>query len=185
MRILIAPVLVLALAGPAFASPTDDVRVALMKLSQATSYHMDISAGGKTMQVDIVQPGKMHITMGPTQMIRVGDATWVFVNGHWMTIPAMAAGRAGDAFAAAGAPQQLTAHATRIEVTDLGMKTVDGETLHAYGVTDPDQPQHPSTVYVGGDGLVHRMESVDASGRTDAIKFSGFNSRITIDPPAS
>jgi hypothetical protein len=66
-----------------------------------------------------------------------------------------------------------------INATDLGMKSVGGESLHAYAVTSKDGEK--SIVYVGRDGLPHQI--VPQSGERTPITFSKFNSIAPIRAP--
>jgi outer membrane lipoprotein-sorting protein len=179
-RSLVAVLFVLALSAPAFADATGDAVKALIGFNHLSSYHMHFTTpAGKTMDVDIVNPNKMRMVSGPTQMVRIGDSMWVYVNGHWMAMPAMAAGSMSQMTGGVTAARTLGEHATRVTVTDLGMKGAG----HAYLVKDPDMAGN-TTIYVGGDGYVHEMDVVDNQGHTSTILISQFNQPITIDPPA-
>jgi hypothetical protein len=170
------------LAAPAFATPTDDVKNALIALSQATSYHLVIDSNGKTGEGDWVAPDKMQMTFGPTEIIRIGTASWVHVQGHWMQVPAAAAGSMGaGATSGVSQAQNMAANAKDVTVTDLGMKTVGGATMHAYSVVQKGETS-PQIVYVGSDGRVQRIERTTSAG-TSSITFSKFNQPATISPP--
>jgi len=175
-------VLAASLAAPAFATPTDDVKNALIALGQATSYHMVIESNGKTGEGDWVAPDKMEMTFGPTEIIRIGTTSWVHVHGQWMQLPASAASSMGaGATGGVTEAQSMAANAKDVTVTDLGMKTVGGATFHAYSVTQKGDSS-PRIIYVGGDGRVARIEHATASG-TSSISFSKFNQPATITAP--
>jgi|HubBroStandDraft_1064217.scaffolds.fasta_scaffold37101_2 hypothetical protein len=180
-RFLVVSVLVSALTAPALAAPVDDVKNALIGFGRLTSYHMTMDVGGQHMEGDVVVPGKMHLMMGEMEMVHIGSNTWMKVQGHWMQIPG-GAGQGPGFTGALSHAQTLSAHSSDVTVTDLGVKSVDGESLHAYGVKNPGDPQ-PSTIYVGGDGHVHRIDSVDDKGKVSTIRFSRFNVPVAIDPP--
>jgi outer membrane lipoprotein-sorting protein len=181
---LVTSVLVLALTAPALADATADATKALIGFGRLSSYHMSMSTPtGQTLEIDVVNPNKMHFTTGSMQMIRIDDNSWVYVNGRWMAVPAMAAGQMSQMAGGAMAARTLSDHAQHVTVTDLGAKSVGGETLHAYGVKDPDTAT-TSTIYVGADGYVHQMDVVDGRGRTSTIHISQFNQKIAIDPPS-
>ena len=145
MRGLIVPIalLVTALAAPALATPTDDVKNAFIGFGQLTSYHFAVEANGKSGEGDVVVPDKMQMTFGPTKIIHIGTSTWVFVGGHWMQMPGTAdsMGRMTGGLSAA---QSYAANPKDITVTDLGTKSVDGETLHLYSVQNKGNstPEH-------------------------------------------
>jgi hypothetical protein len=175
-------VLAVSLAAPAFASPTDDVKNALIALSQATSYHMVIESNGKTGEGDWVAPDKMELTFGPTEIIRIGTTSWVHVQGRWMQLPASAASSMGaGSTSGLTEAQGMAANAKDVTVTDLGMKTVGGASFHAYSVVQKCQTT-PQIIYVGGDGRVARIEHATSTG-TSSITFSKFNQPATISPP--
>jgi outer membrane lipoprotein-sorting protein len=69
-----------------------------------------------------------------------------------------------------------------INVSDLGMKTVDGTAYHAYLVKDSDGSGSATTVYVDANGYPARMDVTDTRG-TQTVTFSNFNGPITIDAP--
>jgi outer membrane lipoprotein-sorting protein len=69
-----------------------------------------------------------------------------------------------------------------VNVSDLGMKTVDGSVYHAYLVKDSDNGGSATTVYVDGNGYPARMDVTDSKG-TQSVTFSNFNGTIAIDAP--
>ncbi len=182
MRGCIVPtaLLVTALAAPALATPTDDVKNAFIGFGQLTAYHFTIDASGKTSEGDVVVPDKMQMTIGPTKIVHIGTATWVQVNGHWMQMPG-AADSMGRMTGGLSTAQSFAADPKDVTVTDLGTKSVDGETLHLYSVLSKGNST-PSTVYIGSDGRVHRIDT-ESSGKTSIVRFSLFNESITIAPP--
>jgi hypothetical protein len=170
------------LAVPAFATPTDDVKNALIALGQATSYHLVIVSNGKTGEGDWVAPDKMQFTFGSTEIIRIGTTSWVHVQGHWMQVPAAAAGSMGaGATSGVSEAQSMAANAKNVTVADLGMKTVAGATMHAYSVVQSGDTS-PRIIYVGSDGRVQRIEHPTSTG-TSSVTFSKFNQPATISPP--
>jgi hypothetical protein len=175
-------VLAASLTAPAFATPTDDVKNALIALGQATSYHMVIESNGKSGEGDWVAPDKMDMTFGTTEIIRIGTTSWVHVQGHWMQVPAAAAGSMGAGMnSGITSAQGMASNAKDVTVTDLGMKTVGGVSLHAYSVVQKGESS-PQIVYVGSDGRVARIEHATSSG-TSSITFSKFNQPATISAP--
>jgi len=182
MRGLIVPIalLVTALAAPALATPTDDVKNAFIGFGQLTSYHFAVEANGKSGEGDVVVPDKMQMTFGPTKIIHIGTSTWVFVGGHWMQMPG-AADSMGRMTGGLSAAQSYAANPKDVTVTDLGTKSVDGETLHLYSVQNKGNST-PSTVYVGSDGRVHRIDT-ESQGKVSIVRFSMFNESITIAAP--
>ena len=66
-------------------------------------------------------------------------------------------------------------------VRDLGMKTVDGDALHAYFVQASPKDQ-ASTIYIDGSGMPSRFEAMDPSGTT-VVHLYDFNAPISIVAP--
>ena len=162
-RFVLAGLAVLSLAAPALATPADDVRAALVNFSQATSYHLTLDASGKHGEGDVVVPDKMQLTIGPMKMIKIGTTTWVYVNGHWMEM-SMAGDSLGRMTGGVTEAQSLSKDPKDVTVTDLGPKTVDGETFHAYSVQNKGAST-PSILYIGSDGRLRRIDSTN--GRAD------------------
>ena len=180
--IVLAAILVTASSAPALATPADDVKNAFVNFAQLSAYHLTLDANGKHGEGDVVAPDKMQLTIGPTTIVRIGTNTWVQVGGHWMQLQA-----AGDQMSrmtgGLSEAQSIAANPKDVTVTDLGMKTVDGETVHAYSVQSKGKST-PSTVYVGSDGRVHGVDTTDSQGKISTVRFSKFNETITIAPPS-
>jgi hypothetical protein len=176
-RLLAALVLLIALAAPAAATPLSDVSSAMMAIGQAKTFHIAFTSHGQSGDVDIVQPGKAHLTFGPIEVITIESATYVKMGGSWRqyTIPGVdrITGMYESVIRRASHP---TAEMT---VVDLGSKTVDGIVLHAYTFKHKDESV-PTTLYLDGKGLPALVETDDGS----MIRFSNINSPITINAPA-
>jgi hypothetical protein len=171
-------VALVALSGaPASANPTDDVRAAMLRFAALSSYEMTFGTGARSGTVDFVKPNSMHMTMGPMEMISVGETAYVKQgSGGWMKIrntapvgPAEMANRIRD----------YAVKVNTLTATDLGMKNVGGESLHAYRVTSKDGS--PANVYIGRDGLPHRFDS--SSNGNNVVRISKFNAVAPIRPP--
>ena len=143
-----ALVTLVTLAGaPAYASPTDDVRAAMMRLAAVSSYQMSFGDGPKGGTMDVVRPDSMHMHVGSTEMIRIGSTTftkrgsrgWIKLAAMPGTNPAMIADEV----------RAMSRDANDFSVIDLGMKSIGGETLHAYRLTQKKKGTQ-STMYVGG-----------------------------------
>ena len=180
MRGLIVPIalLVTALAAPALATPTDDVKNAFIGFGQLTSYHFAVEANGKSGEGDVVVPDKMQMTFGPTKII--GTSTWVFVSGHWMQMPGTADSMGRMTGGLSAAQSYAAANPKDITVTDLYEKR-RRRTLHLYSVQNKGNstPEHGD---VGSDGRVHRIDT-ESQGKVSIVRFSMFNESITIAAP--
>ena len=170
-------VTLVTLAGvPAYASPADDVRAAAIKFAALSSYQMSFGKGARSGTLDVVKPDSMHMQSGSTEMIRIGSTTYVKTGPRgWMKLAAMPA--TGPA-AMADQVRSLARDAKEGSVTDLGMKSIDGETLHAYRTTTKSGKQ--STIFVGSDGLIHRIAGTSMDSN---IRFGKFNAVAPIRAP--
>ncbi len=181
MKHLVAIVaLVIASALPALADPQSDVVNAMTAFGKLTSYHIDATAGkDRSMSADVVNPGRMHVTAGPAEMIQIDGTTYVKFGGSWrqFAIPGME-----RIFSPVTYTQKLAAHKADVTVTDLGTKVVAGAPLHAYLVKS-GSVDRPATVYLDGTGALTRVETVDGTGNLDVITFSNFNGPISIVAP--
>jgi hypothetical protein len=175
-RLLGALVLSLALIAPAAATPLSDVSNAMMALGQAKTFHIALTSHGQSAEVDIVQPGKAHLTYGPFEVITIGGTTYAKIGGGWRQYAIPGIGRITGLYESA---IRRASHPTaEMTVVDLGSKTIDGVVLHAYTFKHKDESV-PTTLYLDGKGLPARVETEDGS----LIRFSDINGPITIDAP--
>jgi len=167
----------LLLAGmPANAGPTDDVRACMLKFASLNSFRMTFDQRGRTGTMDFVRPNSYHMLDGGYEMLHLGNATYVKTPGRgWMKTVMndrrMTPTDLLDKVRAEARNKQFTA-------TDLGMKNVGGESLHAYRLHYSDG-ENDNVVYVGNDGLPHRIDA----GRGQAIRISNFNAVPAIRAP--
>ena len=168
---------VFTLAAPAYADATGDVRAAVLKVVGLSSYEMSFGTGSRSGTMDFAKPGNWHVRTATGEMIVIGSDFYVKRgNSGWMKLPASASANAmRTLFDNMGSLGRRPSNAT---ATDLGMKSVDGESLHAYRVKDSDG--HEATVYVGRDGFVHRV--ADGNG-TGGVRLSKFNAAPPIHAP--
>ena len=154
----------LAAALPATASATDDVRAAMMKFAGLNSFRMTMDKGGT---MDFVRPNSMHMSASGMEMYAIGSTMYMRRGAQgWMKIQ-----NRGNGPADVGDWTRMTREkANDVTATDLGMRSVGGETYHAYRTTSKGKDS--STVYVGRDGFVHR---VDSGGLGHGVTFSNFN----------
>ncbi len=177
--ILLVAALLAIVVRPALADPQSDIVNAVLAFGKLTSYHVTVTARGHEIDGDVVNPGKMHVTAGPAEIIVIGKTSYVKVGSSWheFTIPGM-----DRMFAPLTYAQNLGTHRADIVVTDLGEKTVDGTLLHAYSVrTSADDK--PATVYVDASGTMRRVEVSSTEGGLAVVTFSNFNAPVTIAPP--
>ncbi len=168
--------LVTLTAAPAFASATDDVRAAMLRLAGLSSYEMTFGAGARSGTFDFVKPGDVHMRMSGMEMIHVNNASYMKIGGAgWTKLPAS---RQAAQYSMADRIRAMTKRTADFTATDLGMKSVDGETLHAYRVKS--QGSSESTLYIARDGYVHR---IDGGGTDGIIHLSKFNAVAPIRAP--
>lgn len=168
-------VLGILVAWPAYADATSDVLSAMMKFGALSSYEISYGNGGFSGTIDIVKPNAMHMQAAGMEMIRIGAATYTKVGRDWQKIPEKYAG---------GDPSKMTdqvrtyASKTDFTATDLGMKTINGESLHGYKVQD--SKSNTSMIWwVGSDGLPHAWET----GSGDLMRVGKFNAVDPIKAP--
>jgi hypothetical protein len=177
-RMLCALILVAFAAAPALADPKSDLMAAMLQFGKMTSYHITATDRGSTIEADMALPAKMHVTMGPVEMIKIDSTTWVKMNGSWrqFAFPGM---------------EQLTSSITNavgyasgkygsgdMIVTDLGMKSPEGVPLHAYTVTDK-AGRSPATLYLDSASKLVRVDTPDGG----VVRFSKFDAIDPIVPP--
>jgi len=158
----------------AYASPTDDVRNAMLNFVHAESYRMTFpSRSGETAWADYGGPGKVHMVMGPVEMIELDGVAYMKMGGTWRKLPhALPATYMADVVRT----RDAALHSKDYTATDLGMKPSDGELLHAYSVQKAGDDPH--TVYIGSDGFIHRIDT-----NSGYIRFSNFNKPVNISAP--
>jgi outer membrane lipoprotein-sorting protein len=181
-RLLALVVLIAATTVAALADPTNDLKNAMINLSKASAYHMTASIGGHAIEGDVVKPNKMHITAGPMEMIIIDKTSYFKMQGTWHQFSAPGMDRMTAPMTYAQDFAEKAKSNPNINVSDLGMKTVDGAAYHAYLIKDSDGSGSATTVYVDGNGYPARMDVVDSHG-TQTVTFSNFNGAITIDAP--
>ena len=179
--LLVASFIAVVTAAAALATPSDDVVNAFTKMGSASSYHMAIESAQGQMDIDMVPPDKMHMLVsgGKMEMIRIAGSTYVKVNGNWMKLP-MAMPQMDQQMGAVSYVQAVGSHPRQTQVDDLGSKSVDGATYHAFRLT-PEKGE-PATLYVDGSGYPARVDVTEGKS-TSIVRFSKFNAPLTISAP--
>ena len=175
--VMLVVALFLAAMMPAFADPLTDVKAASVKFAALKSYRSTIiEPDGRTMQGEMVNPDRSHMTAGSIQIISIGDAIYIKTGGAWKkgALAAMSTGQRAFQKLYGNLPPTAV-------VRDLGMKTVDGNALHAYFVQASPKDQ-ASTIYIDGGGMPSRFEAMDPSGTT-VVHLYDFNAPISIVAP--
>jgi hypothetical protein len=167
--------LLIVTAVPVNASPTDDVRNAMLKFAALSSYEMSFGMGGQRGTADFVRPNSAHMMMGGMEIVHVGDTTYTKMNGKWSKFTSRRRGGPADM---AERVRAMVRDANEVSATDLGMKSIGGETLHAYKMRNKDGST--GTVYIGGDGLPHRLQGSEPNS---TVTISKFNAVPPIRPP--
>jgi hypothetical protein len=169
--------LLMLTAAPTSASPTDDVRNAMLKFVGLNSYEMSFGSGSRTGTMDFIRPDSTHMTMGGMEMIHLGSTTYMKMGGKWQKYTTTR--RESGPTQIADRINKMVREANGVTATDLGMKSVGGEMLHAYKM----RPKNGSggIVYIGGDGLPHRFQGDDSP--KDMVTISKFNAVPPIRPP--
>jgi hypothetical protein len=164
-------------AVPAYANATDDVRAAMLKFAALSSYEMTFNSRGRTSTLDVVNPRSIHMSSEGMEMIDIGTATYMKMGGKWQKLPS-SRGSSGMGFSMGDRIRTMMNKANGVTATDLGMRPMGGEVLHAYKMRQSDGTT--GTVYIGRDGLPHRFQG---SGRDENVTLSKFNAVAPIRPP--
>jgi len=178
-------ILASAVPGPAAAdSMPTQLATAFANWAGASSFHVTVVAHGQEADIDYVKPGKMHATAhgGKLELIRIGGDTYVKTGSSWRKISFPGLDSITDPVAKAN--DYVTAHHDSLSVKDLGMTTVNGESLHEYAVLRASSSKSPSNFYVGSDNLVHEITQHTRFG-TITITVTKYNAPLTIEAPAT
>jgi hypothetical protein len=178
-RSIVVAALVALTALPALADPTGDVRAGMMKFAGLKSYQMSTTSGGRPIVMQMVNPDAMRIDAGGMQMVRIGKTMYMKMPGAsgWMKTENT---RGGGGAEMADKVREMATDPNGVKVTDLGMRSAGGETLHAYDVTQKDGTK--MVLSIGRDGYVHQLDP-KGSGQNAPIRFSKFNAVAPIRAP--
>lgn len=173
-RLLCALVLFAFAAAPALADPKSDLMTALTQTAKQSSFHVTATDRGKTFDMDLAPPNKMHMMAGPMEFIKIDSTMYMKMNGTWrqMNIPGMET-MMGSVTSAVGYAQGKY-NPDDVTVTDLGMKSPEGVPLHAYSVTNKTG-HAPTTLFIDGSSRLARIEGENGM----VIRFSKYGA---IDP---
>jgi hypothetical protein len=165
----------LLMPAVAWAGPYDDLLKAQTAFQNAKSWHADEQlSNGKTVTVDYSAPDRWRIQPSPdmTEVV-IGNDVYMIRKGRSTRLPfggSMIRKTAEDAGFSVRDEVKDTAQ-------DLGMRTIDGQSLHAYSFTAHGTPV---TLYLGTDSLP--VESVSKSSKgTVTVKYSKYNQPIDIE----
>ena len=176
-RLLFALALVVATAVPALADPTADLRNAMINFGKLTSYHMEATAKGYSIEMDMMPPARMHVTAAGMEAIKIDGDMYVKMGETWRKFNFPGIEQMANLYK--GAIDAASHPRTDMVVDDLGPKVVDGVPLHGYSVTDKDHPKAGATLYLDGSGNIVRI--VPAEG--GMVKLSKFNAPMSIVAP--
>jgi hypothetical protein len=155
-------------AAPAFASATDDVRAAIQRFAALQSFEMVSQSDGKTYTIDVInRPAAMHAMSPGMEMISLGSSSYVKMGPSWRKLPS-----SSRTMPMRDPVRHFADRVNDFTATDLGMKPVGGELLHAYRVSDKSGGDDSGIVYIGSDRLPHRFEGSD-HGVVKLTKFNG------------
>ena len=164
--------LICSAAAAAFADAQSDLTRAIAATEAVRSYHMTMTGRRMQFQGDVIPPSTMHVTMSGMEIINVngkmymrqGSAAWQMLAG-------------GGGFTDSDVLQMMKTHRSDFHATDIGMKSVGGQTLHAYRVEN-SKTGKPETVYLDGSGRIVRVEAPSVT-----VQFSNFGAPVHIAAP--
>jgi uncharacterized protein (DUF111 family) len=176
---LTAVVFSLLFSSVAFADAYGDLMKAQAAFRSLKSWHAEEHlSDGKTVVVDFATPDRWRLQPAPniTELVIGGDV-YMVRDGRPMKLPF-----GGMMISHMIKHFQFSADAdVKKTAQDLGMKTVNGRSLHAYSCTVRGVPE---TLYLRADSLPVEAVVKDR-GMTTVIDYSRFNEPISIEAPAS
>lgn len=168
-RLILALVLVGASTTTVLADAHSDIANAMNTFSHLKSYHSEMMMAGQPTSSDYLAPNRMRATTPQGVVIIIDRITYMQLNGKWKKFPP------GEAMADTMA--FLSKRNGGFTATDLGMRMVGGQSLHAYNVKTLKTGSN-TTVLIDGSGRIVRM----ATGSL-VMTFSKFNAPVTINAP--
>jgi hypothetical protein len=172
-RLIATVALIAACTVAARADAPATLKQALLTTMKLPTYHMTmVSPVNGTIEADVANPGRMHITMKNMEMIVIDGTMYMKQGGAWRKFPGV------DIMKTQSNPlQALAANKDNFTVDDLGTMTIDGAALHAYRTTNV-RTKSVGTVYVDGSMRIVRIEAGQM-----VMKMSKFGEPVTIAAP--
>lgn len=162
--------------GVVFADAYNDLLKVETAFKSAKSWQADEHfSNGKTVTVEYSAPDRWRVRPSPdvTELI-IGDDVYMVRNGHATKLP-LGGGMIRKTIQDLGFSMKED---VRQSARDLGMQTLDGQSVHAYGYTVREVPV---TLYIGANSLPVQSVVQDKK-MTTIIKYSRYNERISIEP---
>ena len=156
--------------APASADVAPAVTNAIVLMSKLPSYHMSMTTPEGPAETDVVNPGKMHTVMKAGEMYVIGPTMYMKIGGKWTKFANSNSGT--DVLA------RYHKFASNYSSQDLGMRTIQAGTFHAYAVHDTAHPDVKNTIYLDGSGRIVRIDIND-----NVVIFSRFGVPVSIQPP--
>lgn len=183
----LALVLLVPVAGTAWAGPKEDLKAVSMKFLALRSYHVVMENSDKRVpktEMDFVAPDRYRMQMGSmgTQVV-IGDTMYMQIDGRSMRIPmpkgTMTQWRETD---------RAMREVDKAQVEALGSEVVNGKPAKKYRMTQNSGGTPTITLmWVGADGYPARIQTTGTAagrGSTVTITYSRFNDpSIRIDVP--
>jgi len=157
----------------ALADPSSAVVNAYIATSRAPSYHVSSTnprTGGS--EVDVVNPGKLHMVMSVGESILIGSTMYLKIGGIWRTMDGRGFSTDPDAEL-----RQMRFHPADFTTTDFGVRVVAGVPYHGYLVTDT-KTHTTEKVFIDAAGRLARTEQ---GGLTKT--FTKYGEAVSIQPP--
>jgi hypothetical protein len=159
-------------SAPSMADVAPGCIAAIHANDRATSYRAvlhGIGLGGANTTTEIEKPDRIHVIMGSTEIIAVGNKSWKRSGSGWQNYPPMPV-------AQILATSNTTFDKKLGSCVDGGMGSWHGQPAHIFkGTTMDGGKPAVTTIYVFSDGFVHHVESAGPRGSFSG-DFSNFNS---------
>lgn len=175
-----------ALAAPLFAQadPASDVAQSWRLFGTLKSYHADVKrADNRNVSMDVVVPGKMHVTMSTgMQVIRINADTWIYREGSWMNVPVAMPQMSGMGDTARTMGLKDKPEPGTYTITYLGSALVNGVAARHYRLARKDNSAKPVEMWIGPNHLPLQVMTQGDTGPMTVL-YSNYNAVSDIVPP--
>ena len=172
MRIWLVAAIVCLSTNVASADISGPLANSIKTMSQTKSYHFSMTTPAFAVEGDFVNPGRYHTKVRNMDMIIIGPVTYMRMgSAPWKKLSSDTSPSAMDYMKTLQSTKNFTS-------TDLGMKSADGQLLHAYRVMG-GKMHEPETVYLDGANHIARFDL----GSGNVMRFTRFGEAISINAP--
>lgn len=173
VRLLAALLAIASLTQPAAADETQTIVDAAATTAKQHSYHVEVTAANGTVtEADIIVPHRIHATSPSAELIAIDSDLYLKQASGWRKLTGM-----GPQISAIDVVDAIQKERGNLSTRDVGVKLIDGASLHAYRVTNT-KTNRIDTVYLDNEG---RMVRIDAP--SVIVRLSKFGQAVAIVAP--